>query len=127
MTKIILSVQYDWRLVTLSIAIAIYASYAAFDLAGRIARAPGRRQILWIAYGATAMGLGIWAMQCIGMLAIVLPVPVRYNVPIIAFSLLTAIAASAVALFVVTRKELSEPYLVGGSLALGGGIAAMHY
>jgi PAS domain S-box-containing protein len=127
MTQIILSVRYDWRLVALSIAIAVYAAYAAFDLAGRIARAPGRRQVLWIGYGAMAMGLGIWAMQCIGMLALILPVPVRYNVPIIAFSLLTAIASSAVALFVVTRKELSEPYLIGGSLAMGGGIAAMHY
>ena len=127
MTQIILSVQYDWRLVALSITIAIYASYAAFDLAGRIARSQGRREVLWIASGATAMGLGIWAMQCIGMLALILPVPVRYNVPVIAFSLLTAIVSSAVALFVVTRKELSEPYLVAGSLAMGGGIAAMHY
>jgi NO-binding membrane sensor protein with MHYT domain len=61
------------------------------------------------------------------MLAVILPVPVRYNVPIVGFSLLIAITSSAVALFVVTRKELSEPYLIGGSLALGGGIAAMHY
>ena len=125
--QIILSVQYDWRLVVLSIAVAVYASYAAFDLAGRIARSRGPRQMLWVACGATAMGLGIWAMQCIGMLALVLPVPVLYNVPIVAFSLLTAIASSAVALFVVTRREVSEPYLVGGSIALGGGIAAMHY
>jgi PAS domain S-box-containing protein len=127
MTQIILSVQYDWRLVALSIGIAVYAAYAAFDLAGRIARSQGRREVLWVACGATAMGLGIWAMQCIAMLAVILPVPVRYNVPIVAFSLLIAITSSAVALFVVTRKELSEPYLIGGSLALGGGIAAMHY
>jgi PAS domain S-box-containing protein len=73
------------------------------------------------------MGIGMWSMQCIGMMALILPVPVRYNVPIIAFSLLAAIASSAVAIFVVSRKELSELYLVGGSFALGGGIAAMHY
>jgi PAS domain S-box-containing protein len=127
MTQIILSVQYDWRLVALSAAIAVYASYIAFDLAARIARSRGRKEVLWIACGATVMGLGMWATQCIGMLALVLPVTVRYNVPIIAVSLLLAVAASAVALFVVTRKELSEPYLIGGSLALGGGIAAMHY
>jgi PAS domain S-box-containing protein len=127
LTQIILSVQYDWRLVVLSIAMAVYASYAAFDLAGRIAYSRGPRTLFWLACGATAMGLGIWSMQCIGMLALILPVPVRYNVPIIACSLLMAIASSAVALFVVTRKELSEPHLVGASLAMGGGIAAMHY
>lgn len=127
MNQVILSVRYDWRLVVLSIAIAVYASYAAFDLARRIARAPAHRQARWITYGAMAMGLGIWAMQCVGMLGLILPVLISYNVPIIAFSLLTAIASSAVALFVVTRKDLSEPYLVAGSLAMGGGIAAMHY
>ena len=103
MTQIILSVQYDWRLVALSAAIAVYASYIAFDLAARIARSRGRKEVLWIACGATVMGLGMWATQCIGMLALVLPVTVRYNVPIIAVSLLLAVAASAVALFVVTR------------------------
>ncbi len=127
MTQVILSEQYDWRLVALSIAVAVYASFTAFDLAGRIAKARGRKQALWLGCGAIAMGLGIWAMQYIGMLALILPVPVLYNIPIVAFSLLTAIAASAVALFVVSRTEIIELYLVGGSLAMGVGIAATHY
>jgi PAS domain S-box-containing protein len=127
MTQIILSVQYDWRLVALSIAIAVYASYAAFGFAGRIADARGRKQTLWIGAGATAMGLGIWSMQCIGMMALILPVPVRYNVPIIVVSLFAAIISSAVALFVVSRKQISDSYLIGGGFALGVGIAALHY
>jgi PAS domain S-box-containing protein len=127
MTQIILSGQYDWRLVALSIAVAFYAAYAAFDLGGRVAGSQGRKQALWLACAATAMGLGIWAMHYIGMLAFILPVPILYNVPIVAFSLLIAIASSAVTLFVVSRSELSEVYLVGGSLAMGGGIAATHY
>jgi len=127
MNQIVLAVKYDWRLVILSIGVAVYASYAAFDFAGRIAAKRGRSESLWIAAGATAMGLGIWSMQCLGMMALVLPVQVRYNVPILVFSLFAAIASSAVALFVVTRKEISESYLVGGSFAMGGGIAALHY
>jgi PAS domain S-box-containing protein len=127
MTEIILSAQYDWRLVALSVAVAVYASFTAFDLAGRIASSRGRRRVVWLSCGSAALGFGIWAMHYIGMLALILPVPVLYNVPIVAFSLFTAIASSAVALFVVSRKDLSEVYLVGGSLALGGGIAATHY
>jgi PAS domain S-box-containing protein len=127
MTQIILSAQYDWRLIALSVAVAAYAAFIAFDLAGRIASSQGRRQALWLGCGATAMGLGIWAMHCIGMLALILPVPVLYNVPIVFFSLLIAIASCSVALFVVSQKDLSEVFLVGGSLALGGGIAATHY
>lgn len=127
MTQIILSWQYDWRLVTLSVAIAVYASFAAFDFLAQIAESQERRPSLWLAASATAMGLGIWAMHYIGMLGLILPVPVAYNVPTVALSLLAAISSSAVALFVVSRRDVNEVYLVGGSLALGGGIAATHY
>jgi NO-binding membrane sensor protein with MHYT domain len=73
------------------------------------------------------MGLGIWAMHYIGMLAFHLPVPVLYDVPTVVASLLAAIAASAVALFVVSRNKLTVLSLVVGSIVMGSGIAIMHY
>ncbi len=73
------------------------------------------------------MGQGIWAMHYIGMLAFRLPVSVSYNIPIVLLSLLAAIASAAIALFVVSHKELSQGFLLGGSFAMGGGIAGMHY
>src|SRR5438477_444412 len=60
---------YDYRLVTLSVVIAICASYAALDLAGRTTAASGRMRLAWLAGGAAAMGLGIWSMHYIAMLA----------------------------------------------------------
>jgi diguanylate cyclase (GGDEF)-like protein/PAS domain S-box-containing protein len=42
-------------------------------------------------------------------------------------SLLAAIAASAVALFVVSRPEMNVWQGIAGSVVMGGGIAAMHY
>jgi NO-binding membrane sensor protein with MHYT domain len=50
---------YDLRLVALSVLIAICASYAALDLAGRVTAARGRALILWLLGGAGAMGMGI--------------------------------------------------------------------
>ena len=94
--------------------------------AGQAVRAAPRR-ILWLIGGAFAMGQGIWAMHYIGMLAFRLPVAVSYNVPIVLLSLLAAMGSSAVALLVVSRKELSRAYLTAGSFVMGGGIAAMHY
>jgi len=41
--------------------------------------------------------------------------------------LLAAIAASAVALFVVSRAEMHVWQALAGSVVMGGGIAAMHY
>jgi PAS domain S-box-containing protein len=119
--------HYNYGLVALSVAIAILASYAAVDLAGRTRAAQGARRWLWLTGGATAMGLGIWAMHYIGMLAFHLPVPILYDVPTVMVSLLAAIAASAVALFVVSRNKLSALSVGAGSIVMGSGIAAMHY
>src|SRR2546425_4808398 len=66
--------SYDYQLVALSVLIAIFASYAALELAGRTTAASGRARLAWFVGGATAMGVGIWSMHYIGMLAFSLPV-----------------------------------------------------
>ena len=73
------------------------------------------------------MGLGIWSMFYIGMLAFSLPVPVSYDWPTVMLSLRVAILASGVALYVVSRKIMSLWRAVAGSIVMGAGIAAMHY
>jgi PAS domain S-box-containing protein len=122
-----MSGSYNYHLVTLSVLIAVCAAYAALELAGRTTAARGRVRLAWLVGGATAMGLGIWSMHYIGMLAFTLPVPVLYDWPTVLLSLLAAIFASAVALFVVSRKKLNRPRAVAGGVIMGGGIATMHY
>ncbi len=122
-----LASSYDYRLVVMSLLIAMCASYVALSLAGRTATARGSARAIWLGGGATAMGIGIWSMHYIGMLAFSLPVPVRYDLLTVLLSLLAAIFASGVALFVVSRKKLNWQNAVGGSVVMGGGVAAMHY
>jgi two-component system, sensor histidine kinase and response regulator len=119
--------SYDYRLVALSVFVAVFASYAALDLAGRVTAARGRTRGVWLGVGAAAMGLGIWSMHYVGMLAFRLPVAVQYDWPTVLLSLLAAIFASAVALFVVSRKKMGRFRALVGSVIMGGGIAAMHY
>ncbi len=119
--------SYDLRLVALSVVIAILAAGAALDLAGQVTAARGRGQAAWVAGGACAMGLGIWSMHYTGMLAFRLPVPVLYHVPTVAQSLLAAVLASAVALYVASREELTAMRTAAGSVVMGAGIATMHY
>ena len=119
--------SYDYRLVALSVFIAVLASYAALELSARTTAARGRVRLAWIAGGAIAMGLGIWSMHYIGMLAFNLPVPVLYDWPTVLLSLLAAVFASAVALFVVSRPRLDWPRASAGSVIMGSGIATMHY
>src|SRR5215470_2869425 len=125
--KTVLAAAYDYPLVALSVVIAIFASHAALDLAGRVSSSRGRAHLLWLTGGAVAMGIGIWSMHYIGMLAFRLPVPVQYDWPTVLLSLLAAILASAIALIVVSRKTMGWMRAVLASIFMGGGIATMHY
>jgi len=119
--------SYNYALVALSVLIAMFASYAALDLAGRVTAAGGRTRAVWLLGGAGAMGTGIWSMHYIGMLAFVLPVPVAYHWPTVLLSLLAAILASVVALGVVSRQKMGLFRALAGSVLMGTGIASMHY
>ena len=79
--------SYDYLLVALSVLIAILASYAALDFAGRVTSAQGRARLMLLNGGAMAMGFGIWSMHYVGMLAFNLPVPVLYHYPTVILSL----------------------------------------
>ena len=119
--------RYHPFLVAVSIAIAILAAYAALDLAGRTSASVGRHRYIWTGTGAFAMGLGIWSMHYVGMLALTLPVPVLYDIPTVLLSLLAAVLASAVALLFVGRSALRPWPIFASSLTMGAGISAMHY
>jgi NO-binding membrane sensor protein with MHYT domain len=119
--------NYDHRLVAASVLIAILTSYVVLDLSGRVMAALGRRRTLWLAAGATGMGIGIWSMHYIGMLAYVLPIEVQYDWPTVLASLAAAILASAFALSITTRADLSPIRTCIGGTVMGLGIASMHY
>jgi PAS domain S-box-containing protein len=119
--------SYNYALVALSVLIAMFASYAALDLASRVTAAGGWTRALWVLGGACAMGTGIWSMHYIGMLAFILPIPVAYHWPTVLLSLFAAILASAIALYVVSRQKMGASQAVAGSVLMGAGIAGMHY
>jgi PAS domain S-box-containing protein len=119
--------SYNYALVALSVLIAMFASYAALDLAGRVTAAGGWTRAVWLLGGACAMGTGIWSMHYMGMLAFILPIPVAYHWPTVLLSLFAAILASVIALYVVSRQKMDASRAVAGSVLMGAGIASMHY
>src|ERR1700674_4594427 len=124
---VVITGSYNYGLVALSVLICMSASYAAFDLGGRITAARGWARSGWLVGGATALGVGIWSTHFTGMLAFNLPVPVGYDWPTVFLSLLAAILASAVVLFVATRKKMGRMEALAGSVIMGAGIAGMHF
>lgn len=118
---------YNGWLVAASLLMAALASYTALDMAGRVTANEGRSAHWWWAGGSMAMGVGIWSMHFLGMLAFRLPMPMGYDPAITSLSLLLAIASSALALWIVCRQKLSTQRLIVGALLIGAGVCSMHY
>src|SRR5919198_3452926 len=72
---------YNPGLVFLSYVVASFAAYIALDFAARVSDSDGQwsRARSWIVGGACAMGIGLWGMHFIAMLAFRLPIPVSYD------------------------------------------------
>jgi len=119
--------DHDMLLVIFSYLVAAVSSYTLLDLAVRVSEVKGRSRLLWILFGAVTMGMGIWSMHFIGMLAYRLPFEVSYDIVVVVISVLVAIAASAVALRVLSRENVSLLRLISGGVMLATGISAMHY
>ncbi|MGF9698161.1 EAL domain-containing protein [Paenibacillus sp. MABNR03] len=118
---------YNLELVILSYIIAALASYAALDLAGRVSLAKGMSRIVWLTSGAMSMGLGIWSMHFVGMLAFVLPMNVSYSMDKVVLSVLLVVAASGIALHIAGRKSGNLRQIIVAGLLMTAGITSMHY
>jgi len=118
---------YQWPLVAFSVFIAIFAAYTTLRVAFRLAWASQATRLYWIAGGACSMGIGIWTMHFMGMLALHLPIPVAYDPLVTALSLLPAIFASAIALAMLGQQQARAASRFVASVLMGLGIVAMHY
>ena len=120
--------SYNFWLVIISFVVATLASYTALDLTGRIfLLASPRARHAWRLGGAAALGVGIWSMHFIAMLAFSLPIPLGYDFATTAASLGLATGASYLALYITTHERLTAPRMLTGGVVMGGGIAGMHY
>jgi PAS domain S-box-containing protein len=116
---------HDPVLVTLSILIAVLASYTALDLATRMRAASGRASRAWLVAAAVAMGGGIWSMHFVAMLAFSLPgIEISYDPFQTLLSLLIPIVVAAGAFAVVGRHPRA---LLASGFAMGFAISGMHY
>ncbi|WP_018230849.1 response regulator [Methyloversatilis universalis] len=117
--------SYDYRLVLLSLLIAVFSSFAALEIVRRMIGSDHRR--LWATLAAMMFGLGVWAMHFIGMLAFRLDCAVSYDPWMTALSMLPAIVAAMVALHLIARDEPGTGLLLCGGVVIGCGIGLMHY
>lgn len=125
---LLLSGSYDLSLVVLSFLIAVFASAMAMQVTAQaISVSKNSLRLMMLGSGSIALGGGVWSMHFIGMLAFALCTDVSYHFGITAFSMLPSIAASWVALDLISKKHISLAQLLLGGVLVGAGIGTMHY
>jgi PAS domain S-box-containing protein len=119
--------QHDIPLVALSAIVAILGAYTTLDLFRRVRVNAGWVRVQWLVATSVTMGLSIWTMHFVAMLALQPGMPVLYDVETIVASLAIAIAVSAVAFVAAARPRRRPLGILAGGLFTGLAICAMHY
>ena len=120
--------SYNLSMVLLSLFVPILMSIMALytaQLTQKTDRSRDKKTALFL--GAIALGLGVWAMHFIGMMALILPAPVHYNASMTLLSIVPAIGSSWVALSLLSQASFSWGQLSKSGIVVGLGIGAMHY
>lgn len=115
-------------LILLSVMTAILAAFASFSHIELMQRKNSRlARLPWHLTGAFAMGVGVWAMHFLGMLSFRLPVEVSYHLGLTLASIIPAVLAGYVTLYVIAYTKPALTTIIGGGVLMGSGIGAMHY
>ena len=96
-------------------------------MAGRLRATKCIASHLWLTGGAFSIGVGIWSMHFIGMLAMDMSTRVMYDILLTLVSFLAAILTSGLALAVVRNGKPTAGPLAAGALLMGTGVCIMHY
>ncbi len=121
--------DYDYALILGSFIIAFLTSFLAIAYASFIIWHKRYNSKLWTYGAAFNMGMGIWTMHFIGMLALHLDTPVSFEIYETILSAVVAITGSYLAfrLLLKTKYHHSTQRKLFAAFVLGSSVAGMHY
>ena len=123
-----LHVSWDPVLIGISFIVAFIASFIALDSAGKVAISSRRESTFWRLSGGATLGMGIWSMHFIGMLAMKMSLPINYHFSLTAFSFLIALISATLAINIaISGQTLSTRRLIVATSLLSTGVVTMHY
>lgn len=104
------------------------AAYVILSIAERMrATEQGLFRMRWLSVGAVAGGLEIWAIHFIGNLAFCPPIPAAQDIGLAIVSILSAGAAGAVAVYLISTHDGNRVRLVSGGLVMGACLMVTHF
>ena len=121
----LLTGSYDLRLAGLGVLLSVSMSYAGFELTERIMATHRAARAVWLVWGATAMGIGLWASNYLALLAFQLPVPIHYHYPTVILALVVAILLPLMGLSATSQEQRGIGRAIVASIVVGAGMAAI--
>jgi sigma-B regulation protein RsbU (phosphoserine phosphatase) len=104
------------------------AAYVILSIAERMrATEQGSFKMRWLSVGAVAGGLEIWAIHFVGNLAFCPTIPAGQEVGLAIVSILSAGAAGAVAVYLISTHDGKRLRLVSGGLLMGTCLLVTHF
>src|SRR5215470_11809070 len=122
-----MGVAHEPWLVVLSLVVAIQGAYVGLSLAVQVRESDGLRQRLLLAGAAISLGVAIWSMHFVAMLAVRLPFAIDYLVFPTLLSFLVCVIVVGVGVFAASAGPLTAVRLAASAIFMGGGTSAMHY
>ncbi len=120
-------IQYAPSLFLLPVLLAVQGAFVALVLATRMRAAAGKARLALLGASAITLGVAIWGMHFVGMLALRMPSPAHYLLGPTLLSFIVAILAVAGAIALVANHPLSSAAFLFGALLMGAGIVGMHF
>jgi NO-binding membrane sensor protein with MHYT domain len=122
-----MAVTHEPWLVVLSVIVAIQGAYVGLTLAVQVAEAAGVRRKMLLGGSALSLGIAIWSMHFVAMLAVRVPFSIDYLVLPTLLSFLISVIAVGAAVFAASAGPLTSPRLSASAVFMGIGIVSMHY
>lgn len=122
-----MSITWSISLIILSVLVAMVGSFTALTHAQRMRESNGHSKWVWMAAGGITLGLAIWSMHFIGMLAFHLPIPLGYDLSLTLLSAVPAIVAALLGFYVLRETDIHPVRIISSGLLMGAGISTMHY
>ncbi|MEH7013616.1 PAS domain S-box protein [Neobacillus niacini] len=112
-------------LIVIAIGLTIMASYTGLDMFTLIKNSKKNKRLLYLG-GSLSMGVGIWVMNFVGLIAADINRFSSYQIPLTILSIFIGIAFSGMAFIPLFGKEIRSFHLFFGSLFLTTAVFAIH-
>lgn len=123
MTEIIVS--FNPILIFAAVILTIMASYTALDLFTLIKTSESNQRFLFLG-GTFSLGIGIWIMNFIGIVAININASGSYNIPLTLLSMIFGISFTGMAFNAVIGRQPKTGNLLAGSFFLTMAVLSIH-